>query len=551
MSSSTNNPITRSQTTLSLRSAPVIHPDYTYWAEYWGIIRDCELGEVEIKRKRETYLPKLVSQTEKEYSAYLQRAVFFNMTSKTLNALYGTVFQRAPKVAGLPEKIRQKTTNITKEGTSLHLMAKTAVKEVLALGRYGLLVDANPDGAGSPYVACYTAENILDWETTEINGKWQLSRVVLREIFYDRTSTSFAPTRYKSRYRVLMLIETEDEVVYEQHIYENRESIGLPDVEAVPDRIIVPEVRGEVLDYIPFIVIGPFTNHPDVQKPPMLDIVTLNISHYHSYAELEQGRFFTGNPTYWVQNADGDASAEYFVGPNNVWQLGANEQAGILEFNGQGLHSLESALKDKEAQISAIGGRLMPGTSRGAAESDNSLAMKERNEQTLLLNIADTVDEALTITLRWWADWNNIPATTITKIFFEINRDYIVKDVGAREFRAIHQMYSEGLLPVDALYEYLRKGDVIPEWMGLEEYTTLLNEAKQFPNMVDVLARMNGYPDAATFHKVRLEEMKLAAPVSTATPITAGANDPDSLRVPRQVTDISLLENQAATGTTK
>ena len=45
----------------------------------------------------------------------------------------------------------------------------------------------------------------------------------------------------------------------------------------------------------------------------------------------------------------------------------SDEDGGIIEFTGHGLRFLENALKDKEAQISAIGGRMMPGASRGAA----------------------------------------------------------------------------------------------------------------------------------------------------------------------------------------
>jgi hypothetical protein len=518
----------RAQVAVAFRASPSIHPDYTYWSEQWERIRDAELGEVEIKRKREKYLPKMSGHDAGQYQAYLSRAVFFNMVSKTLGALYGTVFRRNPKINGLSDALVKASRKFSKDGMSLHLTAKTTVKEVLAVGRYGLLVDAAPDGSGDPYVACYTAENIIDWAVGDVNGATVLTRVVLRELTFDRTTMSPA-LHFNARYRVLELEEAEEtgQFVYSQSIFkDNRTASNLPGVNDVPDEVIIPTVRGEPLDYIPFIVIGPFTNHPDVQKPPILDIVSLNFSHYQSYAQLEHGRFFTANPVYWVQTGSTSNPNEYWIGPDVVWELGKGEQAGVIEFQGQGLVFLENALTTKEQQVAAIGGRMMPGTSKSAAESDNSLKMKEANEQTLLMNIADTVDEGFTQLLRWWADWMNTPVRSIDAIFFELNRDFLLKDIGAREFRAIHQMYKEGIIPVDVVYEYLSKAEVIPDWMGADEYRKLLDDSKQFPHMVDVLAQMDNFPDAKSFHEFRIMKAQMAVDVAEVTAKPGEPNNP-------------------------
>ncbi|WNL50634.1 portal protein [Ruegeria phage RpAliso] len=547
--STTPNPRDKALADAIFNASPVLHPDYQYWSDKWRMIRDAEIGEVEVKRKNTTYLPKLQGHDADQYASYLHRAVFFNMTSKTLNALYGTMFKRNPKVT-LPPNLVKLSKRFSKDGMSLHLTAKTAAKEVLSVGRYGMLVDSDPEGRGAAYVACYTTENVLDWETKEIEGEWKYTRVVLREISYNREKT-LSPYEYTSRYRVLVLNELEGEWVYEQHVFEDRDLRGVTDLDGTPDAIVIPTVRGETLDYIPFQMIGPFTNSPDVQKPPLLDIVTLNFSHYLSYAQLEQGRFYTANPVYTVSygssGMDGEAS-EYYVGPDVVWELGKDGKAGILEFSGHGLNSLEKALETKEDQIASIGGRLMPGSS-GTGESDNSLKMKEANEQTLLLNISDTLDEAFTQVVKWWADWNNASSAVISKINFEVNRDFLLKEIGAREFRAIHQMYADGVIPVDVVYEYLRKAEVIPEWMDDVEFKTLLEDSKQFPHMVDVLARMRGFPDAQSEVDQKAQKEQLAHEVrmaKQAAEVTPNPGDPDTPAVPQQARAAGAVDRQAA-----
>lgn len=539
MSSQVPNPVTRGQVALPYRASPVLHPDYTYWSPHWEMIRDAEIGEIEVKRKGEKYLPRQATHDLNQYRSYLKRAVFYNMTARTLNALYGTVFRRAPKIGGLNKKLQTASKKITKEGMSLHLLAKTIVKEVLAVGRYGMLVDASPDGRGNPYIASYTAENILDWQMSEINGQWTLSKVTLREIYYERDS-HWSPYEYRARFRVLVLEHDpeEDAYVYVQYVYTDSDLVPgqLPDVEQAASVITVPTVRGEPLDYIPFVIIGPFTNTPDVQRPPMLDIVTLNFSHYMSYAQLEQALFYTGSPVFTVQQEDGSDPGEYQVGPDIVWVLRQNETASLLEFNGRGLQHLENVLRSKEGQIASIGGRMMPGSSRGAAESDNSLMMQERNEQTLLLNIADTVDEGVTQTLQWWGDWSNASKATTASIVFEVNRDFLIKDAGAREYRAIHQMYSDGVVPLEVVYDYLRKSDVIPDWMSFEEYKKLLSDSAQFPNMVEVLAKMKNFPDAAAFHEYRMAQAGM----------TTVAEDSTAPSTPQQAKDAQAFDRQNA-----
>jgi len=521
------NPITRSQVAVTFRVGPALHPDYVYWAQSWEKIRDAELGEVEIKRKREFYLKKQEGHDNNQYNAYLDRAVFFNMTAKTLSALYGTVFKRNPKVTGFTPSLKLSSNNITKEKMSLHLLSKTAVKETLAVGRFGMLVDATSSGRGEPFIACYTAENILDWDVTDIDGRFEISRVVLRELFYDRPPDGAVAFSYKAQYRVLTLTLDEETgvYVYEQLLFFDRESTGMPSIDAPPDEVIVPTVRGRTLDHIPFQIIGPFTNTMDIEKSPILDIVALNLSHYKSYAQLEQGRYYTGNPIYWAKTS-GEGPSDYYVGPDVVWELGIEDDAGIIEFQGNGLKFLESALDGKEQQIAAIGGRMMPGTSRAAAESDNSLKLKEQNEQTLLLNIADTVDEAFTQSLRWWADWSNASPSVVAEITFELNRDFLLSKIGAREFRAIHQMYSDGVLPVSVFYSYMHKAEVIPEWMDIDEFKGHLEDTEEFPHMVDVLAQMKNFPDAEAFHEfTRVQKTVMEA--------AAQAREPGAIVAPR------------------
>lgn len=64
------------------------HPDYDTSAVDWSRVRDVMAGEDAVKAAGEKYLPRLDSQTDEEFAAYVERASFFNATARTAEACH-------------------------------------------------------------------------------------------------------------------------------------------------------------------------------------------------------------------------------------------------------------------------------------------------------------------------------------------------------------------------------------------------------------------------------------------------------------------------------
>lgn len=501
-----------------------VHPEVTWWYDEWLLIRDAAAGEREVKEERTRYLPQLESQDANEYSAYLDRATYYNFTGRTTNALVGTVFYRDPVISGLSEKLTKRLKYITKEGASHLVLMKGVCQEVLTLGRVGLLVDLprEPSTDPKPYFEMYIAENILDWDTTVINdpahsahGQRVFSKIVLREIDPVRLTgaSGIYQKKHVVRYRELSLQVLPNpntgipKYTYVQRYFSSSTGDAVYTDTAQVDEVI-PTRRGEPLDLIPFFLLGTMWSSPEIEKPPLLDIARLNMSHYKSYAHLEHGRFFTGMPVYYAESPQGDGSNEYVVGPSVVWNVPSGGKVGILEFNGNGLKFLSDALDQKEAQAAALGGRMIGVRTGSTSESDNAVAVKDRNEQVILLNAVETLDEGFRRALVLWAWWQNEDAAS-SGLKVEHNRDFLLNLAGAREMRAVAGMYQDGLIPVDVLYDYLVKSEVIPAWMALDEFEALLKQASSFPGQPDAQARMDGYQTMQQMINEALKEWEL------------------------------------------
>jgi hypothetical protein len=72
------------------------HVDYDASALEWSRARDVLAGEDAVKAAGRKYLPRLDSQSDVEYEAYVTRASFFGAMARTLDEYLDLIFRRAP-----------------------------------------------------------------------------------------------------------------------------------------------------------------------------------------------------------------------------------------------------------------------------------------------------------------------------------------------------------------------------------------------------------------------------------------------------------------------
>ena len=459
------------------------HPTNLYYESEWQRLRDTMLGEKQVKSRTTEYVPQSSGFDDEEYEAYLDRASFYNMVARTVSGMLGTLFRRTPMATGIPAGLDLKSLGF--EGESLYGLMRSAAQEVIHVGRLGALVDRSVDGKGNPYIVLYPVESIIQWNHEVINGRKVPTDIILRES--KEYTAEGQPNKVRTEYRRLRLIDGE----YSQWLYRSTENEDAT-ITQEPE-IVIPLNRGRPLDRIPFEFVNATSTKADVERPHLIDVARINLSHFRASTQLEHGRFFTGNPVYYCRSNGSDQSI-FDIGASTLWKLPVDGTAGIIEFNGAGLRFLESSLTEKESHAAALGGRLIGVSSQSTAESDNMTAMKERNENSLLLNISFTLETAFTRLLQHVARWMDFSEAQIEKIEVECSKDFMLSPVGAREFRAMHMLYTDGIITVDIVFDYLRRAEVIPDWLELEEFKRMLASKNSFPGQPDAEARMNGFP---------------------------------------------------------
>lgn len=85
-------------------------------------------------------------------------------------------------------------------------------------------------------------------------------------------------------------------------------------------------------------------------------------------------------------------------------------------------------------------------------------------------------------------------------------------------------MYQDGILPIEVVYDYLKKAEVIPDWLELEEFKKLLASKNSFPNNPDAEANSRGFKRRKTERaRSRLPRARRRLLRQARSPKSAGA----------------------------
>ena len=379
----------------------------------WKRISDCIAGQDAIKAGKENYLPKpqaddMSEENRLRYESYLDRAIYYNMTGRTLAGLVGQVFGRDSTIE-MPTILDALSVDAQGDGVSLEQQAKRTLEFILSFGHAGILADypivdapttkAQQDsGEIRPISKLYRPEDIINWRTKVIGAKVVLCLVVLVEM-QDEEDDGFEVKQQKA-YRVLRLDENNN---YTVQIFTEKEAETGFDSESVKP-IEVKDFAGKNIKEIPFTFVGVDNNDHTIDDAPLNDLAVLNIGHYRNSADFEESCFVVGQPTAWASGLTEEwvnnvLKGTIALGSRGFLPLPRDAQAGLLQADPNNMPF--EAMKQKESQAKALGSKLVEDRSvqrtLGEANIDNdtensilSLLSNAENlflEQNLHLNL--------------------------------------------------------------------------------------------------------------------------------------------------------------------
>lgn len=451
----------------------------------WKRCRDAYSGTDAVKEAGTDYLPFLGNRSNPDdnanYEGYKERALWYNATARTVDALLGMVFRKPAEVT-VPESIKPFLKDVTLTGVGLDEFAKLILREVLIVGRCGAMVEmdkANEDGTipvnPRPWFVERDAEALPNWMVDYVNGAEILVMAAIHENETEEDPNDPFVPKEVEQYRVLVL----QGGVYRVDIWHKDEKQTDQDKQWFIYETYTPVMRGKPLDHIPFSFFGPIGCSPMVQKPVILDVADVNYSHYRSSADLEHGRHFTGLPQPWAAGFPHEEGMEYRIGSTVAWVTSEpNAKASFAQVTG-GFDSLEKALTEKRDMMASLGARLIEQYMRNERETATAVQMRHGGEAGTIQQICISVNAGIEKLLRWMAEWVGVTdKAELDSISYKLNTDLFENRMDPAEMTSLMALWQSGGISWETLYANLEAAEIsIPGRKAEEEKAEIDAEA--------------------------------------------------------------------------
>ena len=447
--------------------------DYTENMPRVNLVYDVVGGEFLLKKRDNerpgTYLRVINPLDISEYNrrlntSYRKSAVFYNVTSRTLDGLLGMLYRIDPIVPELPNMLEYVETDIDGGGIGLNQQSHAVSSEVVQVGRHGLLTDipvkedggvttiADVSAGFRPFVKRYNALNIIDWSESTVNGVSKPDLVVLMETITHFVDDMRIKRETKEMLRILRLTDGK----YTQQLWVE----GDP---APGEEFEIFDGAGNNFGEIPFVIIGSENNDLSVDPPPLESLSRVNVGHYRNSADLEHSSFHLSAATPHIAddnyksvstNPNNKDSAIQNFGESSVVVTGSG---GTFSYVQPSPNVLANDLaKNKEEQMVALGAQLV--LSSGGAETAEAVRTKRAADTSMLAIIGVNVSDGYTKSLNWMAKFLNVEFDGE----YELNSNFFDVKLTPQERQQIIMEWQSGLYPARVAREQLQMAKVIP-----------------------------------------------------------------------------------------
>lgn len=447
-----------------------VRPEVVKLLPQWRLIRDCVEGEFAIKAGKELYLPRpdpedVSTAATKRYKAYLQRAIFYNVTGRTLRGMVGHVFMKDPSVE-LNSLLKPFIENVDGAGVTLDQQAKDALDMVLAEGRCGLLVDYPTTDAPAtradvlqgrirPSIVLYQPGSIINWRVGTTGGEVRLTLVVLEESYQEAADDDGFVAKEKTRWRVLRL---SPEGNYTVELWKKKDGGDGEEFEQIGTTATPVDSAGKAFKEIPFQFIGWKNNDADCDPPPLLDLAILNVGHYRNSADNEENSFVHGQATLvvtgvtqqWVKD-----NGAIRVGARGGIPLPAGADAKLLQVSENGLP--KANMEHKEKQMVAIGAKLVE--AKEVQQTATEAGHRNAEKESILSSSTKNVSSAYNQALRWGGMFVGTGELSPEQVVYELNDDFEFSTMSAQDMQGIVAAWQSGAIDFEELRWNLKRSN--------------------------------------------------------------------------------------------
>ncbi len=420
------------------------------------LVRDVYAGSRQIKSKSTEYLPQEPKESHKAYEIRLKRSCWWNGYRKTVLALVGMVFRKAPVIEDAPAEIEAILDNIDLQGNHLDVFVKDRFREAFD-GHSFILVDmARPldpavatkaDEVGRrPYWCPRKKEQVINWvEGTNAKGHIVLTQVTIKECVKEQDGR-FGESEIE-QWRVLAL---ENGILVWEIWRERTDEQGAKEV-FISDMGSVP-----LIDFIPLVFLPTNATGFMCSSPPLVDLADLNVSHYQLWSDIKNilHRCYVPILAFFGRSED---DREVEIGPNAGVDMPTDGRLEYVEPTGAAIKTGLDELEDTERRMGVMGLELLAPRSDVEVTATQS-AIDDSSQISELGGMVEALDNAINQALWMTARFLGLDAGGT----FKANKDFNRLKLDSAMLGAISNQVIAGQLSLETLWWQMERGELLP-----------------------------------------------------------------------------------------
>jgi len=415
----------------------------------WSVMAAVTNGTNYLRDMSETYLPQEPREDDDAYQTRVDRSVLSPYTSRLIETAAGAILRKPIHIEGDPYWL-ELAQNIDGLGSNINEYARRALVSSLTYGHSAILVDypaasearnlAEERAMGRrPYFVHVDAPQIWGWRKEP--GTNRLLQVRIHD------------------YDVRPLNEFGEEQVEEMRvIYPGRYDLYTLGQELVE----FTATGGYSLDEIPLVPIYSNRRGLLVSQPPLLDIANLNITHYQRQADLIHALHIAAMPTLVLEGWD-DTTGSATMGVNYAIAMQPGNKAYYVQADATSFDAQMAELESLASQMSTLGVTKLFGQ-KFVAESAEAKRIDQAQSNSVLSIISQELESALNQAFGFAAQYVGMEPPEIT-----IDRDFDYYRLIGQDVSVLAQLNQMGKISDAMLLEILRRGEVLPDNINIED----------------------------------------------------------------------------------
>lgn len=424
----------------------------------WKVMAAVTNGTSFIQDRAEEYLPKEPREDDEAWQSRVDRSVLSPYTSRLIETAAGAILRKPIHVEGDQYWI-DFCKNVDGIGSSINEYARRALVSAITYGHSAILVDY-PAAAGAltlaeeramgrrPYFVHVDAPQIWGWRKE--SGTNRLTQVRIHD-YELRPLNDFG----------------EEQVEIMRVIYPGRYEEYILGHEVVT----FDSSGGYSLNEIPLVPI--YTNRRGVLQslPPLLDIANLNITHYQRQSDLIHALHIAAMPTLVLEGWSQDSS-DATIGVNYALGMEPGHKAYYVQSDATSFDAQMKELENLEMQMSTLGITKLFGQ-KYVAESAESKRIDQAQSNSVLSLVSQELESALNQAFAFAAQYVDMEPPEI-----HIDRDFDYYRLIGQDVAVLTQLNQLGKISDAMLLEILRRGEILPDNMNVEEELDEIDEAE-------------------------------------------------------------------------